>query len=117
MRMLEIDYGGARPVEGYGPGFFRIGGEVRRGPVLLLGAEILAWDGPGDLAPLAAVAGRIDLLLLGTGAEIARPTPALAAAAAAGGYGVEAMATPAACRTWNVLLAEGRRVAAALVPV
>ena len=53
----------------------------------------------------------------GTGAEIAHVPAGLRAALEAAGLGVEAMASPAACRTYNVLLAEGRRVGVALLPV
>jgi uncharacterized protein len=38
MRIVEVDFGGSPPVDGYGPGFFRIGGEVREGPLALLPA-------------------------------------------------------------------------------
>jgi uncharacterized protein len=57
------------------------------------------------------------VLFVGTGAEIAHVPPAFRAALEAAGPGVEAMASPAACRTYNVLLSEGRRVGLALLPV
>jgi uncharacterized protein len=56
-------------------------------------------------------------VILGTGAEIALPPRALREAIEAAGMGIEPMASPAACRTFNVLLAEGRRVALAALPV
>ena len=65
------------------------------------------------LAPDAGV----DLLLLGCGAAMRPVAPALRAALRKAGIAVEPMDTGAACRTFNVLLAEGRRVAAALVAV
>lgn len=117
MRLTEITYPDARPVDGYGPGFFRIGGEVLEGAVLITATRAQGWAGLDDAAPLIALAGRIDVLFIGTGAEIAHIPPALRAALEEAGIGVETMASPAAARTYNVLLAEGRRIAAALLPV
>lgn len=57
------------------------------------------------------------MLFLGTGAETRHPPAALRQRLEAAGVGVEAMNSPAACRTYNVLLSEGRRVAVALLPV
>lgn len=57
------------------------------------------------------------MLFLGLGPEIRPLDPALRAALEEAGLGVEIMATPTACRLWNVLIAEGRRVAAGLMPV
>jgi uncharacterized protein len=56
-----------------------------------------------------------EIILLGSGAKFRFLHPAITKALAAAGIGVEAMDTPAACRTYNVLLAEGRKVAAALI--
>ena len=70
-----------------------------------------------DLAAPLALAGKIDVLLLGMGAEVAIVPRALREALEAAGIGVEPMNSPAACRTYNVLLGEGRRIAAALLPV
>lgn len=114
--MQPTDFAGAVPIDGYGPGFFRLGGQVHRGAVLILGGRVLPWGGVEDTAALSALAGQADLLLLGLGPQIARVPDALLDAAEAAGLRVEAMATPAAARSYNVLLAEGRRVAAALLP-
>ena len=66
---------------------------------------------------MLGLAGQIDVLFVGTGPEIA-PIPAeFRAPLEAAGVGVEIMNTPAACRSHNVCLAEGRRIAAALLPV
>lgn len=117
MRLQETSFGGVLPIEGYGPGFFRVGGVVHKGAVLVRASEVAAWGGYDDLAPLLALAGEVDVLFVGTGAEIA-PLPArLRGALEAAGLGVEMMASPTACRSYNVLLSEGRRVAAALLPV
>lgn len=117
MRMREIEFTDAKPVEGYGPGFFRIGGEIIEGAVTVLPNGIFPWGGYSDAERLLASAGEIDVLFVGTGAEIA-PVPAdFRQAIEAAGPGLEAVASPTACRTYNVLLSEGRRVGLALLPV
>lgn len=117
MRMNEVTYTDAVPVEGYGPGFFRIGGKVHEGPVAVLPTGVSAWGGYGDTKALTAIADEIDVLFVGTGAEIAQIPAGFRAALEAAGVGVEIMGSPAACRTYNVLLSEGRRIALALIPV
>jgi uncharacterized protein len=117
MEQREVDFGGRLPVEGYGPGFFRIGGAIHEGPLALLPDGPRPWSGIGDFGLFLERAAAIDVLLVGVGAEVAALPPALRAALEGAGLGVEAMATPPACRTYNVLLAEERRVAAALIPV
>jgi uncharacterized protein len=117
IRLTEISFGQARPIDGYGPGFFRIGGEVLQGAVLVTAGGARIWGGYGETVPLLALAGQVDVLLLGTGASIAHPPAEFRGALEARGIGVETMASPAAARTYNVLLSEGRRIAAALLPV
>ena len=115
MRLNEIRFDTGTPVDGYGPGFFRIGGVVHRGPVAVLPGAVLAWGGYEDTAALADAP--VDVLFVGTGAEIAHVPAAFRAVIEAAGIGVEAMGSPAACRTYNVLLSEGRRIGLALLPV
>lgn len=117
MAMKPTEFDGAVPVDGYGPGFFRVGGQVIQGPVLVEQGGGRAWGGLDDLQPLLVLAGRIDVLFIGMGADIAHPPAALVAALDAAGVAVEAMASPTAARTYNVTLSEGRRVACALLPV
>lgn len=118
MRMTEIDYDDHRPpIDGYGPGFFRIEDEVRQGHLLLLPAGMSDWGGLDDAAPLVAAAGEVDVLFIGTGADIAHLPDNLAAALKAAGVAYEIMPTPGACRTYNILLSEGRRIGAALIAV
>lgn len=117
MRLTEITYGAALAIEGYGPGFFRVGTHVLRGASLVTPWDAGPWGGLDDLAAPLALAGKIDVLLLGLGAEVAIVPRALREALEAAGIGVEPMNSPAACRTYNVLLGEGRRIAAALLPV
>jgi uncharacterized protein len=117
MRLNEIKYTDAKPVEGYGPGFFRIGGQVIEGPLIAGPSGTRTWGGYSDVDSLLALAGEIDVLFVGTGAEVAHLPAALRTALEETGLGVEAMASPAACRTYNILLSEGRRIALALLPV
>lgn len=117
MRMTEITYSEARPVDGYGPGFFRIAGEVVEGAVTILPDGIRGWGGFKDTATLLAAVPDIDVLFVGTGAEIAHIPADFRGCLEEAGVGVEIMSSPAACRTYNVLLSEGRRVGLALLPV
>ena len=117
MRLNEIAYTDAKPVDGYGPGFFRIGGEVFEGPVAVHPGGVTPWGGYDDAGTLLALAGKVDVLFVGTGAQVAHVPGPFRAALEEAGLGVEAMASDAACRTYNVLLSEGRRVALALIPV
>lgn len=116
-RLDEIRLGRAVAVDGYGPGFFRVGGQVMHGAVIVTEAGARPWAGYADAAPLLALAGQIDVLLIGTGATIAHLPADLRARVEAAGIGLEAMDSAAAARGYNLLLAEGRRVAAALLPV
>lgn len=117
MRLSEIGFGDARPVDGYGPGFFRIGGLVFEGAVLSGSKGTRAWGGLDDAGSLVDLAEAADVVLVGTGAEIAPLPGAFRVALEGAGLGVEAMNSPAACRTYNVLVAEGRRVILAVLPV
>lgn len=117
MQLSEIQYENATPIDGYGPGFYRIGGQVIQGAILTRLAGTNRWGGYEDVAPLLELADEADVLLIGTGAEIAHIPAELRDTLETAGIGVEIMNSPAACRTYNVLLSEGRRVAAALLPV
>lgn len=117
MRLTEISYDSARPIDGYGPGFFRINGTVLRGPCLITPWTAGGWGGFEDSDTLLALGGKVDVLFIGMGGEIAHAPAAFRATLEAAGFGVEVMSSPAACRTYNVLLSEGRRIAAALLPV
>ena len=117
MRLTEISYGSALAIESYGPGFFRVGTHVLRGACLITPWDAGPWGGLVDTAAPLALIGRIDVLLLGMGADLAPVPREFRAALEAAGIGVEPMNSPAACRTYNVLLGEGRRIAAALLPV
>lgn len=117
-------YPGRAPIDSYGNGGFRFAGMSHKGGLLLLPAGIKAWpvlDPAGvtldSLAPLIEARDGIEILLYGSGpAQVFPPTPLREALADRGLY-IEAMTTGAACRTYNLLLGEGRAVAAALLPV
>ena len=120
MRTTEVDFEGRLPVDGYGPGGFRAAGAVHLGPLALVPEGVVDWAGLPGLAPFLERVSAFDVLIVGMGGRMGPPPEGFArerAAVEAAGAGVELMATPSACRTYNVLLAEGRRVAAALMPV
>jgi uncharacterized protein len=116
---------GQYPIDAYGNGGFRFAGMSHRGSVLALPSGIQAWPVSeprdidiGTLAPLLALSkGQVELLLVGTGVDLVPVPPKLRARLREAGIVTEPMATGAAARTYNILLAEGRRVAAALIAV
>ena len=116
MQITPAPFPDLQPVDGYGPGFFRIGGEVYHGAVLTGPEGTALWGGYEDTAPLLALAGKVDVVLVGTGAEIAHLPVAFRTALEGAGMGADSMASPAACRSFNGLASEGRRVALARLP-
>lgn len=117
MRLNEVVFTDAEPIEGYGPGFFRIGGQKHAAPLVTGPGGTTDWGGYDDVETLLALAGSTDVLFVGTGDDIAHLPATLRATLEEAGLGIEIMSSPAACRTYNVLLSEGRRVALALMPV
>ena len=111
-------------VQGYGKGGFRVSDQEYKGAILVFPDKTLAWPvfGFNDLSLTSFTAVReaeppVEILLIGTGTRMALLPAALRAELRTLGIGVETMDTGAACRTYNVLLSEERRVAAALLPV
>jgi uncharacterized protein len=111
-------------IDAYGGGGFRFAGMSHRGSLLVLPSGIHAWDVAGveqlTAASFARVFGerdRLEFLLLGTGPTQIFPSPSIRQAFEEAGLGLEIMSTGAAARTFNVLLAEGRKVASALIAV
>lgn len=111
-------------VESYGGGGFRVAGRRYDGAILIVDESVAPWPvaAPGDagldnLAPVLAAAPAVELVLFGCGARAAAVDAALRADLSRRGVGIEPMDTGAACRTFNVLAGEDRRVAAALLPV
>ncbi|MGE8943513.1 Mth938-like domain-containing protein [Leptospira interrogans] len=112
------------PIDAYGNGGFRFADMSHRGSILCLPSGIYAWDVTSadglDLRSfdrMMADKDRILFLLLGTGRTQVFPSRALRNSFEMAGLGLEPMDTGAACRTYNVLLAERRPVAAALIAV
>ena len=117
MRLNEVIFTDALPVEGYGPGYFRLGGQAHNGPLAVLPTGVVNWSGFDDTDVLLAANGLIDLLIVGTGPLITQIPADFRASFDDAGIGIEFMASPQACRTYNVLLGEGRRVGLAVLPV
>jgi uncharacterized protein len=106
---------------GSGEGYVAVNGK-RHEASLLVSGDRLVTDWPArvleELKPdhLAAIVElKPEIVLLGTGARFSFPEPSLLAPLYKAGIGVEVMDTPAACRTYNILLGEGRNVVAALI--
>jgi uncharacterized protein len=112
-------------IDAYGDGGFRLSGERREGSLLILGDEPRAWGvaEPGQLSlaslqpVLEAGAEAVEFVLIGMGPRNALPPRELRDGLRAAGIGLEFMDTPAAARLYNLLTAEGRRLAAALIAV
>ncbi len=117
MRLNEVVFTDALPVDGYGPGYFRFGDQTHDAPLVVLPTGVASWAGFDDTVPLLKAAGMIDLLIVCTGSEIAHIPDGFRAMLEDAGIGVEFMASAQACRTYNVLLGEGRRVGLAALPV
>jgi uncharacterized protein len=117
-------YPGRASIDAYGNGGFRFAGMSHRGSILCLPGAIEAWE-------VASVAGltsqsfrrvlaereKIEILLVGVGRNVVLLPRPIVDALRDAGVGVDMMDTGAACRTYNILLAEGRAVAAALMAV
>ena len=115
----------APSIDAYGEGGFRLDGERHEGSLLIVGDQAQPWP-VTSLAELSVAtlkpvfdAGRaeVEFLLLGVGARNALPPREIREALLLAGMGLEFMDTPSAARLYNVLTAEGRRLAAALIAV
>lgn len=106
---------------GYGDGYVEVN-HARHAASLVVSGDRIVTDWPATAVEalsadhLAAIVELApEIVLLGTGKAFRFPEPALLAPLYKAGIGIEVMDTPAACRTYNILLAEGRNVAAALI--
>ena len=117
MRLSEITFDGQPPVDSYGPGFYRVMEQVIESHILLTSEGAVDWAGYDDLAPLIAAKGLYDVIFIGTGAEIAPVPAAVRSRLEEAGVPFEVMGSPSACRTYNILLSESRRVALAALTV
>jgi len=107
----------------YGNGGFVISGVAHKGNILVLADKVMPWNVTEISVALLASFDALfasdppEILLIGTGAKFAPLAPKLREYFREKGVAADAMDTGAACRTYTVLLAEGRQVAAALVAV
>ena len=114
---------GSHVIDGYGGGGFRFADMSHRGSILALPSGVHAWAAVSaqEITPASLRAlfdepkGAVELLLIGTGRELVPPSPELRTALREAGVRVDSMATGAAISTYNILLGERRRVAAALL--
>ena len=113
-------------IDAFGGGGFRVAGLRIEGALLILDDAATAWPaGPAlaDLTPqdfaaaLDAPREAVEFVLLGTGASVAPAPRPVREALARETLGLEVMSTPEACRLYNVLARDGRRIAAAFLPV
>ena len=115
----------APAIEAYGGGGFRVAGERIEGSVLIVGDAARPWPvasvaelTPADFDPvLAEDRSVVEFVLLGLGPAMVPPPRAVREALRAAGLGLEVMDTAAACKLYNVLASDGRRIAAALIAV
>ena len=112
------------PIEAYGKGGFAFADMSHRGSLLCLPDAIWAWPvtTPGEideasLARVFAAAKTIDTLIIGTGTDVWLPPPGLREALRAVKVVLDPMQTGPAIRTYNIMMGERRRVAAALIAV
>lgn len=115
---------GRKLITSYGDGRFRIAGEVYEHPVIVFADAVLPWSIErfedltfDSLQPMFDHQPPAELLLVGCGKGLRPLSPALKQSLKDAGLSSDPMDTGAACRTFNLLMAEGRRVAAALIPV
>ena len=122
MKLHRATASGQNVFTGYGPGYVAINNVRHQTHVVVTGDCIAGWTN-GDLEELdveqfeSLLARKPEIVILGTGATLRFPRPALARLATAAGIGLEVMDSKAACRTYNILIAEGRKVLAAIVVV
>ena len=120
----KAHFPGRAPLDAYGNGGFRFAGMSHRGSILCLPSGIYGWEPVRHadidaltLARVFAEAATIDILLVGMGPAPARLPVALRSALREAGISADGLSTGAAVRTFNILLAEDRAVAAALIAV
>jgi uncharacterized protein len=120
MKLHQTRVQGRNLFTGYGPGYVSVNGKRWEHSVIVLADRTEPWNVVGfdaltedTFAQLAELP--IEVLLLGSGAKLRFPHPRLTQALIRAGIGLEVMDTQAACRTYNFLLEEGRRVGAALL--
>jgi uncharacterized protein len=122
MRFHQDSSSASNLIRSYGTGEIKINDATFKGPVIVSsstiepGPEIATADELGALHAAAVLALEPEVVLLGTGPRQVFPVPEFAATFLRAGVGFEVMDTGAACRTFNVLVSEQRRVVALLIP-
>lgn len=120
---MTAHYPGRTAIDSYRAGGFGFAGMSHRGAIMVLPSGVYAWSvnpaalTAADFAMVLAEKAEIDLFLIGMGPDMARPPKPVRAALEAAGIMYDTMATGHAVSTYNLLLEEKRRVAAALIPV
>ena len=121
---MNAFYPARAPIDAYGNGGFRFAGMSRQGSLLVLPSGMHRWDvsdfaslKPEDFELVFAEGRDIDFLLLGTGVTMSRPAKPIIEAFAKQNLPLDFMSTGSAVRTYGVLLAEKRKVAAAFIAV
>lgn len=123
MNLQPLEAPGRYTITGYGDGYVSVNGQRHAKSLIVLPDRVIeGWIETPDDALSAADFERLaeldcETILLGTGTQLRFPDPVLLRPLALAGKGIEVMDTKAACRTYNVLVCEGRRVAAALLVV
>lgn len=122
MEVSPLAATGRQMIEGYRPGRFQVSGVEYAGSIIVVPERTLAWNQTTaadlafeDLAPVLEAEPAIDVLLIGCGQRMAMLPKLLREKLREAGIGADIMDTGAACRTYNVLVSEDRRVAAALI--
>jgi uncharacterized protein len=118
---LQPDKSDVQSISGYGPGWVGVGAEkITHSVILSSGGERIAWPlerfedlGTEHFEMLSKV--EAEVVIFGSGSRIRFPQAAWLRPLMAKRIGIETMDTAAACRTYNILAQEGRRVAVALL--
>ncbi len=125
MRRREDPAYAVPPIDAFGEGGFRLAGARRDGHVLIIDGTTKAWSVDGDPKALTASdfnaflarADKPDIVVLGLGGKLVHPPADVRKAFREAGVGLEVLDTATACRTYNLLAGEARRVCAALIAV
>lgn len=121
MKFAAADPGEGHLILGYESGRIQVGGRAYTRGLIVSPERIVSDWGPDRAADLSAehfeaiIALEPQVIILGTGERQVFPDPRTYVAALQRGLGVEVMDTGAACRTYNILMSEGRKVAAGLI--
>lgn len=125
MRRRESPAYAVPPIDAFGDGGFRVAGARREGHILIIDGTTKAWSvdadpramTPGDFKAFLDRADKPDMVVLGLGDRLVHPPAEVRKAFREAGVGLEVLDTATACRTYNLLAGEARRVCAALIAV